>query len=139
MPNGTISTHLYKQNSANIAPRRIYNNEIHDSSGVTTEFTATLGNKTGACTIDPSLGIVQTATLTGGITLTLTSGTYKGQTLELRLTQDATGSRTATWPSNFKKAGGSLTLTTTANAIDVIRMSWDGSSWNEVGRSLNLS
>jgi hypothetical protein len=51
----------------------------------------------------------------------------------------ATGSRTATWPSNFKKAGGGLVLSTTANAVDIVTMRWDGSSWIEVSRALNVS
>jgi hypothetical protein len=48
----------------------------------------------------------------------------------------APGGRTAIWPSNFKKAGGRLTLATGAGSVDVIRMVWDGGSWNEVSRSL---
>jgi len=36
------------------------------------------------------------------------------------LVRNTTGSRIVTWPSNFKKAGGSLTLTTAPNAIDII-------------------
>lgn len=38
----------------------------------------------------------------------------------LTLTQDATGSRTATWPASFLFVGGSKTLTTTAAAIDTV-------------------
>ncbi len=48
------------------------------------------------------------------------------------------GSRTATWPSNLKKAGGSLTLSTTANAQDIVVMRWSGSDWVEVSRALNV-
>lgn len=38
----------------------------------------------------------------------------------LTLTQDGTGSRTATWPASFLFVGGSKTLTTTAGAIDTV-------------------
>jgi len=38
----------------------------------------------------------------------------------LTLTQDGTGSRTATWPASFLFVGGSKTLTTTAAAIDTV-------------------
>lgn len=47
-----------------------------------------------------------------------TSGDGFGFTL--KLTQDGTGSRTATWPASVKWAGGSApTLTGTANSVDV--------------------
>lgn len=73
------------------------------------------------------------------MTLTDSISPIAGDKLRLILTQDATGSRTATWPSNFKKAGGTLTLSTGANAVDVIGMEWDGTYWRETSRSLNLS
>jgi len=82
---------------------------------------------------------MQTATLTGNVTITLTTSLVLGTQLRLVLTQDATGSRTATWPSNFKKAGGSLVLSTLANAQDTVTMRWSGSDWVEVGRALNVS
>lgn len=97
------------------------------------------GNVTGATTFDRTNGEVITATLTGNITVTLANWQFQGDILTLKLTQDATGSRTATWPGNFKKVGGALTLSTGANAVDVIQMAWDGTNWNEVSRSLNIS
>src|SRR5688500_1283193 len=53
------------------------------------------------------------APLTGNVTTTITAGISHGDQLTLILTQDGTGSRTMTWQSNFKKAGGTLPLTTT--------------------------
>lgn len=97
------------------------------------------GNVTGATTFNREDGHTITATLTGNITVTLTNGVKKGETLTLKLTQDGTGNRTVTWPSNFKKAGGSLTLSTGASAVDMITMQWDGTNWNEVSRALNVS
>ena len=76
------------------------------------------GNITGATTFNRSLGRKFTATLTGNITVTLTSGTIAGDRLTLVLTQDGTGSRTVTWPSNFKKAGGTLTLSTGVGDVE---------------------
>jgi len=96
-------------------------------------------NKTGAFTINAATEAIQTFTLTGAISPSISNGTYKGQELTLIFIQDANGSRTATWPSNFKKDGGSLALTTTANSVDVINMKWDGSNWLEVSRRMNLS
>lgn len=97
------------------------------------------GNSGSSLTVNRKNGDVQTIVMTANCTFTFTSGVGKGDRLSLIITQDATGSRIATWPSNFKKAGGTLTLTTTASAVDVITMEWDGTNWNEVGRSLNLS
>lgn len=59
-------------------------------------------------------------TLGGNRTLALTAGSfYVGQVFALKLTQDGTGSRTVTWFSSIKWAGGSApTLTTTAGHSD---------------------
>ena len=135
-PSGTLNF-MVKQYGDEITPRRIEGNEMHDSTGVATEFPYAQGNLTGATTLNRVNGAIITATLTGNTTVTLTAGTIKGQILELRLTQDATGSRIATWPSNFKKAGGSLVLSAGANSLDMIIVRWDGSAWVEVSRALN--
>ena len=58
---------------------------------------------------------------------------------DAQLKQDATGSRIITWPANFKKAGGTLVLSTQPGAVDIIQMAWDGTNWNEVSRSLGIS
>ncbi len=50
---------------------------------------------------------------------TFTAPTNKSD-FKLALTQDATGSRLATWPASFLWVGGSKTLTTTAAAIDMV-------------------
>jgi hypothetical protein len=50
--------------------------------------------------------------------------------LILELTQDATGSRTATWPAAVKWPNGTApTLTTAANSVDVIRFFFDGTNY----------
>jgi hypothetical protein len=57
--------------------------------------------------------------LTGNPTLAL-SNVQVGQQFTISLVQDGTGSRTVTWFSGIKWAGGSApTLTTTANKADV--------------------
>ena len=54
-------------------------------------------------------------------------------TLMLTLIQDATGSRTVTWPATVKWAGGiAPTLTTTANARDKVALDWDGAQYDGV-------
>lgn len=87
-----------------------------------------LGNITGAVALDLSAGGVITATLTGNVTFSLTNlppSTYVAD-IELRLTQDATGSRTAAWPANGKWPGAApFVLSTAASAMDVVGMSVD--------------
>lgn len=97
------------------------------------------GNVTGATTFSRANGATTAATLTGSITVTLTNGLVTGDRIVLKLVQGGSGSYTATWPSNFKKAGGTLTLSSAVGAVDTITAEWDGTTWNEVSRSLNLS
>lgn len=66
-------------------------------------------------------------TLTGNATLTF-SGVVTGQWFQITLIQDATGSRTVTWPSGIKWPGGTApTLSTAANAIDTFIFKCTGS------------
>jgi len=52
-----------------------------------------------------------------------------GQVVIMEVTQDATGSRTITWPANVSWAGGTApTLTTTASATDVLRFTWNATA-----------
>jgi len=111
----------------------------HNNFGINPDTEYSAGNITGAVTFDRVNGIHQTATLTGNITVTIPSTYFNGELLTLELTQDGTGSRTVTWPANFKKAGGSLALSTAAGATDIINMRWDGTNWVEVSRALNVS
>lgn len=111
----------------------------HNNVGINPDVMYAQGNVTGITTFDRVNGIHQTATLTGNITITLASTFFNGELLTLELTQDGTGSRTATWPANFKKAGGSLILSTAAGATDTITMRWDSTNWVEVSRALNVS
>lgn len=70
-------------------------------------------------TFDLDAANTHSATLGGNRTLAL-SNSDAGQKFIIRLTQDGTGSRTVTWFSTIKWAGGvTPTLTTTANKTDV--------------------
>lgn len=112
---------------------------IVNNMGINPDSIHAQGNVTGATTFNRANGSHITATLTGDVTVTLTAGVFKGDELTLELTQDGTGNRLVTWPSNFKKAGGSLTLSTGAAAVDIVKMRYDGTNWVEVSRSLNIS
>ena len=98
-----------------------------------------LGNITGATSIDRTNGDTQTATLIGNVTVTVIAGKVKGDILAIVLTQDTTGSRTITWPSNVKKAGGALVLSTAGGSVDVLTLRWDSANWIEVSRSMGVS
>ena len=69
-----------------------------------------------------------TVTLGGNRTLDITNA-VAGASGILIVTQDATGSRTLTLPAGSLSAGGSITLTTTASAVDVLSWVYDGTSY----------
>lgn len=75
-----------------------------------------------AMAVDCSLSNVFTTTLTANVTTAPTlSNPRNGQTINWFLTQDATGSRTMTWPTSFKWPGGTAgALSTAANARDLL-------------------
>lgn len=88
------------------------------------------GNSGTTDTIDWGVGNKQKSTLTGNVTYTFTNPAGPTSVI-LRVVQDGTGSRTVTWPSEVKWAGGSApTLTTTAGATDIISMYFDGTNYH---------
>jgi hypothetical protein len=91
------------------------------------EFVNATGNNSGTITPNCAVGNVQTMTLTGNITFNEFASPVSGQTMTLILTQDATGGRTLT--STMKFAGGSKTLSTAANAIDILTVSYIGTTY----------
>lgn len=99
-----------------------------------TEYNA--GNTGAGITINfATNGPVQKATRNGNTTLTLTAPTYPG-TCILKLVHDATAnvytlafSPTPKWPS-----GVAFGVTNTANAIDILTLYWDGTTWFIVGQ-----
>lgn len=100
-------------------------NVIMNMKGWNSEESYSLGNITGAVTLNRINGQTQYGTLTGNITVTMTAGKRDGDVIRFVLTQDATGSRTATWPSNCINFP---TLSTAANAVDVISAVWDSAT-----------
>lgn len=84
---------------------------------------------TYAATITPNVanGTVQTITLTGNVTFSAFTSPVAGQSLTLIVKQDATGSRTLT--STMKFAGGTKTLSTAANSVDIISVFYDGTTY----------
>lgn len=82
------------------------------------------GNSGAAISLNAANGNVQKVTLTANTTVTLTSPTSGVMcSLTLLVFQDATGSRTITWPASVKWGiAGAPTLTTTASKMDIISL-----------------
>lgn len=87
------------------------------------------GDSGATDTIDWTKGNKQKSTLTNNCTFTFTAP--GGQcNLILRLIQDATGSRTVTWPAAVKWPSGTPpVLTTTANAVDIVAFFYNGTNY----------
>jgi len=84
-----------------------------------------------AATITPNFdnGSIQTVTLTGNRTIANPTNLKNGATYILIIKQDATGSRTVAWGTNYKFSDGiAPTLTTTANAVDIVTFISDGTN-----------
>jgi hypothetical protein len=75
-----------------------------------------------AMTVTCTLSNVFTTTFTANVTTAPTlSSPADGQTINWFITQDATGSRTMTWPTSFKWPGGTAgVLSTAANSVDLL-------------------
>ena len=71
-------------------------------------------------TIDGNIGVNFNLTLGGNRALANPTNIKPGQSGRIRVKQDATGSRTLAFGANWLFAGGDPTLSTAANAIDVI-------------------
>lgn len=98
------------------------------------------GIAAGSATWNLNNGGLIRQTMSANITSAPTvSNAQTDQILEVQIIQDATGSRTMTWPTNFKFAGGSApTLTITANSRDIFRFRYDGTNWHEISRSMDV-
>lgn len=93
------------------------------------------GNSGAAITLNNTNGVMQKLTLTGNCTITLAGFAQAGAYMRLVLIQDATGSRTVTWPAAVQWPGGTApTLTATASKKDVVELFYDGT--NYLGRVL---
>jgi hypothetical protein len=78
---------------------------------------------TDGATITPDFALANnfSVTLGGNRTLANPSNQTAGQSGAIVITQDGTGSRTLAYGSNWKFPGGTApTLTTAANAVDVV-------------------
>jgi len=87
-----------------------------------------IGNSSTAATANWNNGMIQKVTMTGNCTFTL-SNPVTGTTYVLKCIQDATGSRTYTWPATVIWPGGSAPTGSGASKVDVITLFWDGTNY----------
>jgi hypothetical protein len=105
------------------------------TGGVTSPLTA-LAIAAGVVAINCSLGNYFTLAANAAMTsFTFSNLPAAGaaQTIMVRITQDGTGSRVATWPASFKWAGGVAgVLSTAAGSVDLLAITTfdQGTTWN---------
>jgi hypothetical protein len=104
-----------------------------DSTVSATGYSSTFQTLTYASSLtwDQTKGCTSAVTLTGNATLSITNA-VAGMYGLIRVTQDATGSRTLALPAGSKVingGGGVVTLTTTADATDVLSYFYDGTGY----------
>jgi len=86
------------------------------------------GSTTGTITPDVANGNIQSITLSGNITLNALGNPETGQSMTLIVKQPASGGP-YTLSSTMSFAGGTKTLSTAANAVDIISIVYDGTTY----------
>lgn len=125
LPKGTAGQ-ILTMNAGATAP------EWQTPSGAPAESETNDGSKNANFTIDWSSSKKHKVTLAAaGLTVTFTAPSGAASGLIFKIIQDATGSRTiTTWPATVKWAGGAApTLSTAANAVDIVSFYWDGTNY----------
>lgn len=112
---------------------------LGDSAGL--RHAKDLGSLDDDAAIDARAGSHVKITLEANITLTLDDWLVgRAGTLTLEITQDATGSRLVTWAGNVLFPGGTPpTLSTAANAVDLVVFRWTGTQWLFMGLHADYS
>jgi hypothetical protein len=108
-----------------------------DSAAFANAQAAVAASGTAQTIPDPTTGVLNVITLTGNCTFTFPTA-VQGNKIVLKLIQDGTGSRLATWPAAVKWAGATApTLSTGAGKGDDFSFDCiDGTTW--VGRTIGL-
>jgi hypothetical protein len=97
------------------------------TNGYTEE--SVVANTSTSYTVSLSNGTLQILTLTGNCTFTFPTATV-GKSFMILLKQDATGSRTVTWPASVKWPSSiAPTITSTASKGDKYVFTGDGTYW----------
>lgn len=119
---GTVTASL-PANTGTIAELNL-NQSWTAGQAVTPDTATQCGTQSAAGTMTPNFALSNSCVATfgaGNLTIANPTNVKAGQTWLLSLTQDGTGSRTVTWGSQYKWAGGTApTLSTAASSKDVI-------------------
>jgi hypothetical protein len=99
------------------------------TTGYYNEAVYTGGTTTGTITPDCANGTTQKITLTGSITWNAFANAVAGQSMTMIITQPASGGPYTLTSTTPKWAGASKTLSTAANAVDIVTMFYDGSTY----------
>lgn len=94
----------------------------------------TLTSSGNAVAVDASLGSIWKHVLTENTTFAAPTNLENGGEYTLHLVQAAAGSKTVAFNALFKLAGGSFTMTSTANKIDTLKFWSDGTYLYETSR-----
>ena len=128
-------------NTVNIANVNITGGTIDGVSAITDVGTISVeggaytkvesaSSSSGTLTLDCDTSNVFTVTLTENVSSFVLNNIGSGQTVNVLLTQDGTGSRTMSWPASFKWPSGSApSLSTGAGEVDLLTATRIGSSW----------
>lgn len=92
------------------------------------EVIYTSGTTTGTITPDVANGNVQSITLTGSITFNAFSNPEEGQSLTMIIKQPSSGGP-HTLTSSMSFAGGTNTLSTANDAVDILTVLYDGTNY----------
>lgn len=118
---GTIANAHAVADITNAAPLNAV--AIHTKQYLSQGFDA--GDSGTSKTIDWDNGNVQYVRMTGNCTFTF-NNLRSGGRYVLRLLQDGTGGRTATWPASVKWPGGTAPTLSAANKKDMVGFDYDG-------------
>lgn len=123
--------------------QNVIDNSLIGASITSYTEVVTTANTGASYAIDLSTARVFDLTLTANCTFSFSNIPASGCTsITLYLHQDATGSRTVTWPAAVIWPGGTApTLTTTASHVDVIIMTTvnAGTTWRAESSALNYA
>lgn len=87
------------------------------------------GTSSGSVTPDWNNGSIQKIVLNGGLTLNVPINMQSGSNLKFIIRQNSSGNHILTPNASLKFRGGNKTLSTTSNAIDMIKIYYDGTTY----------
>ena len=87
------------------------------------------GTSSGSITPDWNNGSIQKIVLNGGLTLNVPINMQLGSSLKFIIRQNSSGNHILTPNASLKFRGGNKTLSTTSNAIDMMKIYYDGTTY----------